>query len=194
MVGLPAPLRVPPPPHISTHPRKHLTGNCTQMSEPHVEGQHDAVTKPRATRCRDHAVLSYFRHTKPGQRLQLIDLGRKRPGLLLEQLQHWQPTGRPMRGWQLAAAEEAFSGGAQVVRAHMPHACNIEDEMRMAAVPRYDSRYLHLLNYNFRDWPGVTANPDGAAPPCCHSHPLTFGLCCHTYLTFPRARLLWLLT
>lgn len=47
----------------------------------------------------------------------------------------------------------------------------------MAAVPRYENRYLALLNHNFRDWPGVTINGDGAAPtplPCfCPSPPLS---------------------
>eukprot|EP00892_Ulva_mutabilis_P000901 jgi/Ulvmu1/10811/UM069_0047.1 len=140
------------------------------VAEPTLEDRHVPTAKPLASRALSgHGSIFFRRHTKPGQRLQLVDTGRARVPLPLELLQPWRPQESHWRGWQLAAAREAFSAGAQEVRAHMPHACNIEDEMRMAAVPRYGSRYLALLNHNFRDWPGVTINGDGSQ--CCgHFH------------------------
>lgn len=133
--------------------------------------RHEPSAKPHFSRTLNGRGILYFgRHTKPGQRLQLVDVGRARRALPLEHLQPWRPGQPRWRRWQLAAAREGFSAGAREVRAHMPHACNIEDEMRMAAVPHYSSRYLPLLNHNFRDWPGVTINGDGAplfsSPPC----------------------------
>lgn len=149
---------------VRAEPHVHAAA-AVQVSEPHIEGLHDAVTKPLAARAAGHAVLSYSRHTKPGQRLQLVDVGRRRDAVPLEELQPWRAAQPPLLGWQLAAAAEAFAAAGQAVRAHLPHACNTEDEMRMAAVPRCSSRYLQLSNHNFRDWPGVTTNADGAGHP-----------------------------